>query len=89
MTADDVLAQISDALVQELGVPAERVIPSATLSEDLEMDSLDRVEFLAVLEGRLGQTIDADAIEQVQTVQDVVDLIVAVMGGQPRPSAAS
>lgn len=89
MTTDDVLTQISDALVQELGVSAERITPAATLTEDLEMDSLDRVELLAVLEGRIGQTIDSDSIEKVRTVQDVVDVVVGVVGEQPWPTATS
>ncbi|MDQ3152108.1 MAG: phosphopantetheine-binding protein [Actinomycetota bacterium] len=89
MTADDVLAQVSDALVAELGVSAERIVPAATLTEDLEMDSLDRVEFLAVLEGRIGTAIEADAIEQIRTVQNVVDLVVGVVGEQSWPTATS
>ncbi len=84
MTADDVFVEISRALADELGIPADRITPDAHLSDDLEMDSLDRAEFLVVLENRLGRPIDAAGAEEARTVRDVVDMIVAESSGSPR-----
>lgn len=84
MTADEVFDEISRVLSEELGVSADRVTLAANLSDDLEMDSLDRTEFLVVLEKRLGRSMDAIKAEEAHTVQDVVDMVVALSSESPR-----
>lgn len=88
MNSTDAFALVKRILENELGVPAEKIVLGATLREDLEMDSLDRVEFVAALEGELGGKIDDDVVGQVHTVQHVVDAIGAAMDGSHRLSAS-
>jgi acyl carrier protein len=75
-----VLDQIRQALEGELGVPADRITPAANLRDDLEMDSLDLVELVSILEDHLGSPIDRDEVEEVRTVDDVIDVLLHVVG---------
>jgi acyl carrier protein len=73
---DEVLAQVSEALENELGVEPERITGPADLRADLELDSLDLVELVAVLEDRIGGKLDGPAVDGIRTVDDVIDLII-------------
>ena len=75
LNRDDVLAQVSEALERELGVEPERITPPADLRADLELDSLDLVELVAVLEDRVGGKLQGPAVDGIRTVDDVIDLI--------------
>lgn len=63
-----------------------KVAPSASFSDDLDADSLDKVEVIMALEDEFGVTIsDLDA-ERIYTVKDAIDFISrALIGksGQP------
>ena len=88
MDTTEAFALVKRVLEDELGVPGERIVLEATLREDLEMDSLDRVEFVAALEGELGGKIDEEVVGQVHTVQHVVDAIGSAMDDPRRLSAS-
>ncbi|MGH3611889.1 MAG: acyl carrier protein [Pseudonocardia sp.] len=75
MSPDDALATVRAALEASLGVPADQVVPSATLREDLELDSLDLAELVAGLEERTGRPFGTEMLAGVHTVADVVRLI--------------
>lgn len=77
MDRDGVLEQVRQVLDEALGVEPEKVVPAADLRDDLEMDSLDLVELVAVLEDRLGRRLDGPAVDGIHTVGDVVDVIVS------------
>ncbi len=54
--------QVKDIIVEQLGVSIERVLPEASLLDDLGADSLDLVELVMVLEEKSGREIpDEDA----------------------------
>jgi len=82
-----VLEQLRRVLDEELGVEPERVVPSADLRDDLELDSLDLVELVAVLEDRVGGKLDGPGVEAIRTVGDVVDLVVSTAAA-PRVSGS-
>lgn len=71
-----VLEQVRQVLDEELGVEPEKIVPSANLRDDLEMDSLDLVELVAVLEDRIGHGIRDDAADDIRTVDDIIDVVV-------------
>jgi acyl carrier protein len=53
----------------------KKVAPSASFSDDLDADSLDKVEVIMALEDEFGVTIsDLDA-ERIYTVKDAIDFI--------------
>jgi long-chain acyl-CoA synthetase len=79
--ADPVTAVIASVA----GVPADRLLPTARLESDLEMDSLRRVELLGVIEDELGVYLDDDALLPDATVADVAAIVEAARGVKRKP----
>ncbi len=66
-------------------LPVAAVPPTARLSSDLNLDSLQRVELLGVIEEDLGVFIDDDALEPDTTVGDLIAMVEAARGEVRRP----
>ena len=64
--------------VEEIG--AEGEITRDAQFEDLDLDSLDLVELAQIVEDEFGVELDGDAVKDVKTVGDVIDLVVARAG---------
>lgn len=78
VTPDAVEKVIFDGL-EEIGAEGE-VSRDATF-ESLDVDSLDVVELGQMVDDEFGVELDADALKDVKTVGDVIDLVVARGGG--------
>jgi acyl carrier protein len=74
VTDEAVEKVIFDGL-QEIGADGE-VNREATF-ESLDVDSLDLVELAQIVEDEFGVELDGDAVKDVKTVGDVIDLVVA------------
>ena len=59
----------------EIGAEGE-ITREATL-ESLDVDSLDLVELAQIVDDEFGVELDGDAVKDVKTVGDVIDLVVA------------
>jgi len=66
--------RVSELLVEKFGVPAEQISPEATF-EDLDLDSLDLVEFALAAEEDLGVRITDDEAAELETLADTVTLL--------------
>ena len=62
-------------IVDTLNCDPEKVTLAATLSEDLEADSLDAVELNMAIEEACGVTIPDEKLAELKTVQDIFDYI--------------
>ena len=67
--------KVKNIIVDQLGVSADEVLPSASFVDDLGADSLDLVELIMVFEEEFGQEIPDEDAETIQTVQDAVTYI--------------
>ncbi len=67
--------KVRDIIVEQLGVNAEQVTPSAKFIEDLGADSLDTVELVMAFEEEFGAEIPDDQAEKLLTVGDVTSYI--------------
>ena len=65
------------AAVDVLSVEPDQVTEQASFADDLDADSLDLVELVMQLEDTLDVTIEEDALGDVRTVGDALDLILA------------
>ena len=74
------MAAVQDLLIDKLGVKREQLVPDAKIKEDLGADSLDTVDIIMCLEEEFELTIADDAAEQVQTVDDVYNLLAKLLG---------
>ncbi|MFP4622557.1 MAG: acyl carrier protein [Gemmatimonadota bacterium] len=73
--AENTEAKVREIIVNELGVEAEKVTPSASFVEDLGADSLDTVELVMAFEEEFGMEIPDEDAEQLQTVGDAIKYI--------------
>ncbi len=70
----DNFAIVQSALMQ-LGVPIEEIKPTASLLDDLAIDSTEKIELIIVLEQRLGTSLDEKQLKNVQTVTELVSFV--------------
>ncbi len=61
---------------------ASTIEPTARLSTDLDLDSLQRVELLGVIEEETGVFLDDDALEPDTTVGELIALVEAARGAK-------
>jgi acyl carrier protein len=67
--------RLKKLIAEQLGVDENRVVPSASFTDDLEADSLDLVELIMSLEEEFNVEIpDADA-EKIVTVGDAMQYL--------------
>ena len=76
----DTYDRVSTLLVDRLGVPAEDISADAAFAE-LDLDSLDLVEFALAAEETFGVAISDDEAEGLRTVGDAVQLLEAKHAG--------
>ncbi|ANN66593.1 acyl carrier protein [Bordetella bronchialis] len=74
-TREDIFSVLREALVELFEIPAERVVPSAHLYTDLEIDSIDAIDLLDHIKRETGYKLAAENFRAVRTVQDVVDAV--------------
>lgn len=73
-------AKMSELLVSELGLDADKITPEASFEEDLEVDSLGVVELLMALEDEFDVKIPDEEAEQIGTVGQAIDLVAKKLG---------
>lgn len=72
--ATAVYDRVAALLVDRFGVPADDITPEASF-EDLDLDSLDLVEFSLACEEELGVRIEDEEAENLATLGDAVTLL--------------
>ena len=69
------LETLKEVLVDAINVDEAAVTPQASLSEDLDIDSLSAVELALELENTFDIQIEDEELAQLKTVQDIIDCI--------------
>jgi long-chain acyl-CoA synthetase len=69
-------------IAQVAAIAPGSVTPTARLSGDLNLDSLQRVELLGVIEEELGAYIDDDALQPEATVAELASMVEAARGAK-------
>lgn len=81
MERSEVESRIKNLLVSELGLDESKVSAGARFEEDLEVDSLGVVELLMALEDEFGVKIPDEEAEEIGTVGEAVDVVLAKLAG--------
>jgi acyl carrier protein len=79
-----VYTRVKELLVEKFGIDADEITPDSTF-EELDLDSLDLVEFALAAEEDLGVRITDEEAEKLETLSDTVALLEskgAKVGGQ-------
>lgn len=72
-TRDDIFATLKNILVNEFEIEESQVVGSATLYEELDLDSIDAVDLVVRLREITGKKIEPEAFRQVRTVDDIIN----------------
>lgn len=75
--ADNVEEKVVKIISDQLEVPAEKVVPAASFTEDLKADSLAIVELVLALEESFKIEIPDEDTEKIKTVGDAINYIKA------------
>lgn len=71
----DVAEKVKKIIVDQLGVKAEEVTPTASFVEDLGADSLDLTELIMAMEEEFDLEIADEDAQKLLKVQDAVNYI--------------
>ena len=73
--ADNVEERVRKLIVEQLEVSPDKVVPTASFSEDLKADSLAEVELVLALEEAFKLEIPDEDTEKIKTVGDAINYI--------------
>ena len=72
----DSFEKIKQAIIKvQPGIDETKIVPGARLTEDLEIDSLTKVELALAMEDAFGFYLPDEELENIVTVGDTVALI--------------
>ena len=69
--------ELKEVFVDTLSCDADMVTPEASLTEDLQADSLDAVELNMAFEDKFGVSIADEDLVNLKTVGDIFDYLAA------------
>jgi len=72
--------KVKKIICDQLNVPEEEVVLSASFVDDLGADSLDQVELIMAIEEEFDISIPDEDAEKIRTVQDAVSYIQKAIG---------
>ena len=83
VSKEEILRKLRDVLVSGFALRDDQILPTARLVDDLELDSLDRVDLVVRLEQEVDLAIEEEELKAIETVQDIVDVIYRKLNAQP------
>lgn len=76
---EQVLEQVTAALVELFEIDEADIKPEAQLYTDLDLDSIDAVDLVVHLQKVTGKKIKPEEFKEVRTVDDVVNSVAALL----------
>lgn len=76
---EQVLEQVTSALVELFEIDEADITPEAQLYTDLDLDSIDAVDLVVHLQKVTGKKIKPEEFKEVRTVDDVVNSVAALL----------
>lgn len=76
MTKQEIIEKVNSVLCEEFELEPDQLNPSASLRDDLELDSLDGVDLVVALEKAFDfKSRDEEAVKSIKTVDDIYGFI--------------
>lgn len=63
--------EVKEIMVDTLGCDEDKIVPEASLSDDLNIDSLDAVELVMAIEEKYGIKIPDEELGNMKLVSDI------------------
>lgn len=77
MTNEEIIRIINDSLITEFELDSAKMVPAALLYDNLELDSLDRVDMVIVLENAFKFKIrEEKEIRDIRTLDDIHKFVI-------------
>ena len=77
----DLEQRVSAIIVEQLGATKEEIVPEASFTDDLGVDSLTMVELVMAMEESFDIEIPDDDAEKIQTIGDAFSYLKEKLGG--------
>lgn len=77
MDRTEIVERMRTKAVELLDVTAEAFVETASLKDDLEVDSLDIVEYVMALEDEFSIELPEEELDGAKNISDLVDVVVA------------
>jgi acyl carrier protein len=85
----DVFEKIKQSIIKvQPGIDEAKIVPGARLTEDLEIDSLTKVELALAMEDAFGFYLPDNELENIVTVSDAISLIESKLDSKLRTQNA-
>ncbi len=75
MTKDELYTKVTDILVGEFEIPADKIAPQTLLVDDLDLDSIDFVDMISKVREFIPGKLNPESFKTVRTIQDIVDAL--------------
>jgi acyl carrier protein len=69
---EEILKTVTEYLIKDFEIPEEKIHPEANLFTDLELDSVDALDWFATMESEIKLSIVEEELKKIRTVRDVV-----------------
>ncbi len=76
MENQEIINRVNDFLIDEFELEEDQLIPSASLKETLEIDSLDYVDLVVIIEKNFGFKVKGEDFAEIKSLQDFYDYII-------------
>ena len=80
VTKEQIFAEVSKILVEELEIDAKDVKLEANLFEDLDLDSIDAVDIAVRMQKFTDKKLSPEEFKKIRTVNDVVEAVYGLLG---------
>jgi acyl carrier protein len=77
MENQEIINKINDFLIDEFEIEEDQLIPSASLKETLEIDSLDYVDLVVIIEKNFGFKVKGEDFASIKSLQDFYNYIIS------------
>jgi len=81
-SSDEIFARLRDILVESFELDAEQVTREAQLREDLDLDSIDAIDFMVTLEEAGGLRVEEEELRGLRRFRDLVELVSGKLGAK-------
>jgi acyl carrier protein len=75
MTDEDILDRVTTIIEEITDIPKSELRPDKSLTEDLEVDSLTKIELAVTIQDEFDIEVEDEKLKELKTVQDIVDLV--------------
>ena len=77
MENQEIISKVNDFLIDEFELDKDQLVPTASLKETLEIDSLDYVDLVVIIEKTFGFKVKGEDFANIKSLQDFYDYIIS------------